>query len=119
GGDAGEVLDAQARATYRARVRELRAACDEADQWNDTARATRLREELDALGAELARAEGLGARARRVGSAAERARVNVQRRLTAALRRIADASPDLGRHLAVAVRTGVYCSYVPGRVTRS
>jgi hypothetical protein len=49
--------------------------------------------ELTTLTAELALAVGLGGRGRRVGAAAERARVNVQHRLADALRRIADEAP--------------------------
>jgi hypothetical protein len=70
---------------------------------------------MDALAEELSRAIGLGGRARRAGSAAERARVNVQKRLRAAIGHIAKALPELGRHLAWAVKTGSYVSYDPRR----
>jgi hypothetical protein len=62
-----------------------------------------------ALGAAL----GLGGRARRSGSPAERARVRVTRALREAIARIATAHPLLGEHLARSVRTGTYCSYAP------
>jgi hypothetical protein len=62
---------------------------------------------------ELSRAYGLGGRARRTGSAVERARSNVRRRLVNALERIAEGCPQTGRHLAAAVRTGIYCAYEP------
>jgi hypothetical protein len=116
GGDAGEVLDATAKATYQRRLRELREELEEAEQWNDSVRAERARNEIDALETELARAAGLGGRSRRVGGAAERARVNVQRRLADALRRITDVAPELGKYLGLTIRTGVYCSYLPDRV---
>lgn len=116
GGDAGEMLDATAKATYQRRLRELREELDEAEQWNDSVRAERARDEIDALETELARAAGLGGRTRRVGGAAERARVNVQRRLADAIRRIGEAAPELGKYLGVTVRTGVYCSYLPDRI---
>ena len=118
-GDSGEVLDADAKRAYRARMLELREELEEAEQWNDAARAERARDEIEALEAELSRAAGLGGRDRRVGKAAERARVNVQRRLTDALKRIADVDAELGKHLAAAVRTGTYCSYAPERANRS
>jgi hypothetical protein len=118
GGDAGEVLDGQAKAAYKTRLRELRDDLDEAVQWNDSARAERARDEIDALETELSRAIGHGGRSRRVGRAAERARINVQRRLADTMRRIAETAPELGRHLAAAIRTGVYCSYVPDRAHR-
>jgi hypothetical protein len=113
GGDAGEVLDREARAAYQARVRELDDALAEAESWNDTGRAERARRELEALRAELARAVGLGGRERREGRAVERARVNVQRRITDALRRIQELRPNLGRYLSMTVRTGTYCAYEP------
>jgi hypothetical protein len=112
-GDAGEVLDEQARASYRQRIQELRAARDEADEQNDRAGTARARGELEMLEDELAAAVGLGGRARRSGSAAERARVNVQRRIAEAIRRVGSACPALGRHLERCVRTGTYCRYSP------
>jgi hypothetical protein len=112
-GDAGEVLDEQARASYRRRVQELRAALDEAEEQNDRSGAARARGELEMLEDELAAAVGLGGRVRRRGSAAERARVNVQRRITDAIRRVGNACPALGRHLERCVRTGIYCRYSP------
>jgi hypothetical protein len=113
GGDGGEVLDAQARAAYLERARELEAELEQAEAWNDAGRRERAQEELDALRAELSRATGLGGKARRSGSAVERARVNVRRRLTLALDHVHKTSPALGRHLRACVRTGVYCSYQP------
>jgi hypothetical protein len=66
----------------------------------------------------LSRGVGLGGRARRAGRAAERARVNVQRRLTEAIRRIEEAHAPLGMHLRKAIRTGAFCSYAPERAER-
>lgn len=43
----------------------------------------------------------------------ERARVNVTRAIGAALKRLAAHHPALGRHLAVTIRTGTFCSYTP------
>jgi hypothetical protein len=117
-GDAGEVLDAAAKLAYKNRLGELREGLEEAERWNDIARAERARDEIDALESELSRATGLGGRSRRVGRAAERARINVQRRLADTIRRIADVAPELGRHLGVTIRTGIYCSYSPDRAPR-
>lgn len=112
-GDAGALLDAQAKAEYRARIRELRAELDEAERFNDPGRAAAAREELAFLTRELARAVGLGGRDRRAASHAERARLNVTRAIRAAVARVARAHPALGRHLAATVHTGQYCSYTP------
>jgi hypothetical protein len=42
-GDAGEVLDAQARAAYQRRIGDLRAEIDDAERQGDAARADRAR----------------------------------------------------------------------------
>ncbi|HEX7116426.1 MAG TPA: hypothetical protein VF193_14975, partial [Steroidobacter sp.] len=112
-GDAGELLDERARRQYRQRLTELREELDEAEGCNDLARAESIRQEMEQLAGELSRAFGLGGRSRRAGSAIERARVNVQRRLKHAVERIARECPAAGRHLEWAIRTGLFCSYRP------
>jgi tetratricopeptide (TPR) repeat protein len=113
GGDAGPALDQQAKAEYRQRLADLGSELAEAEEWNDPERAARLREERDFLARELVAAVGLGGRDRPQASNAERARVNVTRAIRAALDRIAEHSPELGRHLARTVRTGTFCTYQP------
>jgi hypothetical protein len=112
-GDAGELLDAQAKAAYKARLDELQAELDDAGRFNDAGRAARAGAERDFLVGELARAVGLGGRDRRAASHAERARLNVTRAIRAAIANLARANSALGRHLAATVRTGRYCSYAP------
>jgi tetratricopeptide (TPR) repeat protein len=112
-GDAGEVLDEEARRQYRSRVVELKEDLEEAEEWNDPARAERARHELELIEQELSQALGIGGRERRVGSAAERARVNVQRRIRDAIGRIESHHPELAKHLDRSVRTGTYCAYEP------
>lgn len=112
-GDAGDVIDGQAKAAYRQRIADLREEIDEADSWNDPERAARAREELDFIARELSAAVGLGGRSRKTAAAAERARVNVTRAIKAAVARLAEHSPGLGAHLEQTVRTGTFCSYTP------
>ena len=112
-GDAGELLDARARAAYRARLGELAAELEEAERCNDPGRAAKATAERDFLVRELARAVGLGGRDRRAASHAERARLNVTRAIRAAVANLARANPALGAHLAAMIRTGRYCSYTP------
>lgn len=112
-GDAGELLDATAKAAYKARLEELRAELDEAADNNDLARAAKARQEMDFLVGELARAVGLDGRDRRAASHAERARLNATRAIRAAMANLAKANPSLGRHLSSTIRTGRYCSYTP------
>ncbi len=113
GGDAGPVLDRQAKAAYRARLCELQEEIDEADSFNDPERAARAREELSFLARELAGAVGLHGRDRKTGSDAERARVNVTRAIRTALKRVSEHDPVLGRRLGAAIRTGTFCVYEP------
>ena len=113
-GDAGEQLDARARGEYRARIESLREELAEAEANSDLGRAEHCRQELELLGRELARAVGLGGRDRKSAAAAERARVNVQRRLRDAIRRIGEQDAELEKHLNWAVKTGTFCSYDPG-----
>jgi hypothetical protein len=113
GGDSGELLDGRARQEYRLRLESLESEIAEAETNNDAGRAAALGVELDFLKAEIGRALGLGGRERRAGGAAERARINVQRRLRDALRRITLQHPELGQRLERAVKTGIYCCYRP------
>lgn len=112
-GDAGPLLDERSKAAYKRRLMDLREDLEEAEAFNDDERAARARMEIDALAAELARAVGLGARDRRAAAPAERARLNVTRAMRAAIARITEAVPDLGRHLDRRVRTGLFCAYEP------
>jgi len=112
-GDAGELLDAPARAAYRSRLFDLENELEEAERFNDPGRIARARQEAEFLEAELARAVGLGGRSRRAGAASERARVNVTKVLGRTIDKIAAGHPALGQHLAAAVRRGLYCCYAP------
>jgi len=113
GGDAGERLDTRARAAVRQRARDLEGELAEAERTNDIGRVELLRAELDALTDELARSRGLAGRSRRLGSVAERARVNVTRRIAAALQKIAAVHPAAARYLETTVRTGTACVFLP------
>jgi hypothetical protein len=115
GGPVDEVLDAPARAAYRARLAELGAELEEADRWNDAERAARVRAERDFVAHELGAALGIGGRPRALATDAERARISVTRALRAAIDRIGRVDAAAGAHLAVAVRTGALCSYHPER----
>ncbi len=114
-GDAGELLDDEARRAYQRRLEDLEETVTEAESFGDAARATRAREEIEMLGAELGRAVGLGGRARRAGGAAERARSAVQRRIKNAIERVGEHDKNLAALLGRTVRTGNYCVYRPDR----
>lgn len=113
GGDAGELLDPQARAAYQQRLKELREELEEAREFNDLGRVEKLEEESEFLVQELSRAVGLGGRRRKARSAAERARLNVTVTLKSTIARITKHHKALGQHLAQTIKTGTFCSYAP------
>lgn len=112
-GDMGEALDPQAKGAYRARLLELQAELEEAEEWADDERVARARAEFDALTDELSRAVGLGGKDRKTGSVAERARVNVTKALKSTIGKISKADTAVGEHLSQSVRTGTQCAYLP------
>jgi len=114
-GDAGELLDDEARRSYQRRLEDLEETVTEAESFGDNTRAAAARAEIETLAAELGRAVGLGGRARRAGGAAERARSAVQRRIKNAIERIAEHAPELAALLSRTIRTGNFCEYRPER----
>lgn len=113
GGDAGPVLDDEARAAYRRRLQDIEDDLREAARHNDTERRALAERDREYLVGELARATGLGGRGRRVGSAAERARTSVTRTLRYSIERIAEHHEALADHLEQTVETGTWCAYRP------
>jgi tetratricopeptide (TPR) repeat protein len=112
-GDAGEMLDDQAKVTYRRRLSELQEELEEAKERGNVERAERAEEEIDALTRELSRAVGLGGRSRRAASASERARQSVTKTVKAVLGRIAQSDATLGNIFSRCIKTGIFCSYQP------
>ena len=112
-GDAGEMLDDQAKGAYRRRLVELREEFEEAGSLGNVERAEQAQAEIDALTRELSRAVGLGGRDRRASSAAERARQTITKTIKAVVERIAQSDGHLGDILSRCIRTGTYCAYQP------
>jgi DNA-binding NarL/FixJ family response regulator len=114
GGSVDEILDPAARKTIREHIGALEQELAEAKGWGDAERAERLEREIENVTRQLSAAVGLGGRSRAFTTAAERARVNITRSIKAALERIRANCPPLAEHLSETVRTGTYCSYLPG-----
>ena len=112
-GDAGEMLDDQAKAAYRRRLSDLREELEEAKERGNVERAEQAEQEIDALTRELSRAIGLGGRNRRAVSASERARQSIAKTIKSVLDRIAQSDAALGDLLSRCIRTGTFCSYHP------
>jgi AAA ATPase domain len=112
-GDAGEMLDEQAKVAYRRRLSELREELEEAKTLGNVERAEQTEQEIDALTSELSRAVGLGGRNRRAASASERARQSIAKTIKSVLDRIAQSDAALGDLLSRCIKTGNFCSYQP------
>jgi len=91
-----------------------------AESLGDADRADGARQEIERIAQHLSAALGLGGKERRSGSASERARVNVQRRIKDALTRIGREDPELARYLSLCVRTGTLgLEPVPSRIAQA
>jgi AAA ATPase-like protein len=112
-GDAGEMLDQQAKVAYKRRLSELRDELEEAKQVGNVERAEQTEQEIDALTSELSRAVGLGGRDRRAASASERARQSILKTIKSVVERIAQSDTRLGDIFSRCIKTGNFCSYQP------
>jgi hypothetical protein len=107
------ILDSHAKTEYKQRLAELREELHDAEFCNDPGRVEKIQEESDAIAKQLAAAIGLDGRDRNAASQAERARTAVAKRIRGSIKRISKATPALGCHLAVCIKTGYFCSYRP------
>lgn len=112
GADVSNVPDQRAKATYRARLEQLRGDLDEAERFNDAERASRLRTELDFLTSELATRYQMPGYASQ-SLPVERIRKAVGNRIRATLTKLGREHPALSRHLHASVKLGTFCSYHP------
>ena len=105
------VLDEQAIASFRARLKDFEVGAEEARDRGDVDGAERLLAARDQLAQQLRGATGLGGRRRKLGDAAERARKAVTARVRASIQKIEEVHPQLGSHLRAQVSTGSFCCY--------
>jgi len=112
-GDAGEMLDEQAKSAYRRRLSDLREELEEGKERGNVERVEQMEQEIDALTRELSRAVGLGGRNRRAMSASERARQSIAKTVKSVLDRIAQSDAALGDILSRCIRMGNFCYYQP------
>ena len=111
--EASFVIDEKAKLAYKQHIRDLEEDIAEAEEYNDLARAAKLKNEYEQLLDHLTKSLGTGGRKRKLNSSAERARAAVTMRIKKAVKRITDHHPSLGRHLENSIRTGIFCSYLP------
>jgi len=111
--DAGEMIDEQAKVSYRRQLCELREELEEAKELGKVERAEQAEREIDALTRELSRAVGLGGRSRRAAAASERARQTVTKTIKSVVERIGQSDALLGDVFSRCVKTGNFCCYEP------
>lgn len=107
------VFDEKAKTAYRKRILELQSQLTEATSFQQTEEIVRLQEEYDQLLDHLAKSTGLNGRARKVSGSLEKARTAVTWRIRSAIKKIGESHPALGKHLKVAIKTGLFCEYMP------
>jgi hypothetical protein len=112
------VLDEQAKAEYRERLRELDDGIREAESNNDLERLHRAREEREFLRRQLSQAVGIGGRDRQTADRLKRPRQAVQKAISSVIRDLAKEHPPLAHHLKNNVKTGTTCVYEPEHLVR-
>jgi hypothetical protein len=110
-GSAGETIDEQARAQYKARALEIQEELNEARARYDSGRVEALQQELEQLADQMTSATGLGGRRRLVGDTSEKARKSVSAAISRTVRQIAAANKVLGGHLKNQLSLGASISY--------
>jgi hypothetical protein len=112
-GDAGPLLDNQAKKEYKKRLDELRKELEEAKEFHNIEQADRVQEEIEAIEDALTAAFGLGGRARKGSDSNERARKTISKAISRTLALIKENDLALWRHLENALNVGLFPSYNP------
>jgi hypothetical protein len=105
-GDSGDVLDRQSLSAYQAAYEQLKEDLEEAERLEGQGMAAmkpshRIREEMDLLAKEVAKAKGLGGRIRKAGDDKERVRKAVSNAIGRVIKKeIAPEDPALADHLS-------------------
>ena len=112
-GDAGPLLDDQARKEYKQRLDDLAAELEEAREFNDYERAERVEEEMEALTKELSAAYGIGGRTRKLAAPGEKARKTISKAVSRTLEHIKANDLNLWSHLQISLSLGSFPAYKP------
>lgn len=116
-GSAGDVLDERTLREYREHLKDLQGEITEAENNHDIGTVERLKEELEAITAEVGRATGLGGRNRRAADDRERARQAVSVAIRRAMKAIKKEHEPLWQHLQNSLQIGEFLSYQPDQPT--
>jgi TolB-like protein/tetratricopeptide (TPR) repeat protein len=107
------LIDETAKKQYQHRILDIQQELEVAETNNDTAVSLKLQEEYDHLISHLTSTMGLRNKSRKTGDSVEKARSAVTWRIRNAIRKIENVHPELGKHLAISIQTGTFCSYKP------
>lgn len=113
GGDAGEVIDIEARDAYLAQYESLKEDIGDAREAGNDERVEEIRKEMDSLAQQLGAGTDRRGRPRRAKSDNERARARVTNAIHTAISRLEVELPSLSEHLRGSIKTGGICSYRP------
>ena len=108
-----EVLDDEARKSYKNRYEELVCELEEAKKFHDVGRQEQLQLEKEELERELSAKTGLRGRKRRMGDDNERIRKAVSNAIDRAIKAIEKEHPMLARHLDNSISKGIDFCYCP------
>jgi TolB-like protein len=114
-GETEFVFDEKAKRSYQQRLLELQEEISVAEQSNDLKRGSGLRQEYDELISHLSTSLGLRGRTRKTNDHVDKARSAVTWRIRKAIEKIQKVDASLAKHLTLAVKTGIFCRYVPER----
>jgi hypothetical protein len=107
------LLDDRAKREYADAIVSLKEQIEEADRFNESARASGLRDRLRWFLQEKKRAVGFRGKDRPVADPEERARTKIRKNFKAAVETIRRVHAPLGDYLEKRVKTGRFCSYNP------
>lgn len=107
------VFDEKARRSYQKKIHELQEEIRWSENNNDLQRSINLHAEYDQIVDHLTSSLGLKGKIRTSHDNLDKTRSAVTWRIRNAIQKIEKVHPMLGKHLAAAVKTGIFCSYVP------
>ena len=102
---------------YREHLKDLEEEIREAESNHDIGKTQQLKEELEAITAEIGRATGLGGRNRKAADDRERARQAVSVAIHRALKAVKKEHEPLWQHLHNSLKIGEFLSYQPDQPT--
>lgn len=107
------VFDERAKKNYQKKLVELQEEIKWCEDNNDLTRTSTLQKEYDEIVDHLSSSLGLGGKARKVQDPIDKARSAITWRIRNAIQKIEKENPELGKHLSLSIKTGIFCSYNP------